>query len=341
LADNQLIDNGSETDFTAVADEITSPYTGGSAKAQGVKLLSGTANSNEVIGGDATNGLDVDVTRVSGTVTVGDGGSTLSVDDGAGSLTVDAPLATPVNVQIGDGSNTATVRNLASNDALNVSIVDGSGSQVTSFGGSGGTSMTDDAAFTPGSGSITPAGAMFDDSTPDSVNEGDAGVVRMSANRNLYTTIRDAAGNERGLNIDSSGHIGVSAAPAAARTTDSVAVSHQTDAVMQGLTARTPVFAAIDAASSGDNTLVAAQGSGNKIRVYSIFLLSAGAVNVRFESGASGTALTGQMNLAANGGFVLPFNPLGWFETAANTLLNLELSGATSVDGCLTYSIVT
>lgn len=39
-------------------------------------------------------------------------------------------------VQISDGTSTATVRNLAANDALNVAIVDGSGNQITSFGGS-------------------------------------------------------------------------------------------------------------------------------------------------------------------------------------------------------------
>lgn len=94
--------------------------------------------------------------------------------------------------------------------------------------------------------------------------------------------------------------------------------------------------AAIDAATSGDNTLVAAIAS-TKVRVLSVFLVAAGAVNVRFESAASGSALSGQMNLAANGGFVLPFNPAGWFETVAGELLNLELSGAVSVDGSLTY----
>lgn len=93
----------------------------------------------------------------------------------------------------------------------------------------------------------------------------------------------------------------------------------------------------IDAASSGDNTLQAAAGAGIKIRVTSAFLVATGAVNVRFESGAGGTALTGQMNLVANSGFTLPFNPDGWFETADNTLLNLELSAAVSVDGCFTY----
>ena len=101
-------------------------------------------------------------------------------------------------------------------------------------------------------------------------------------------------------------------------------------------TDRTVKYAIIDAATSGDNTLVAAVAS-RKIRVLSIFYVASAAVTTRVESGAGGTALTGQMQLAANGGFVLPYSPHGWFETAVNTLLNLELSGAISVDGALTY----
>jgi hypothetical protein len=67
----------------------------------------------------------------------------------------------------------------------------------------------DDAAFTPATSRVMVIGAVFDDVAPDSVNEGDAGAPRMSANRNLYTTIRDAAGNERGLNVDANGAIAV------------------------------------------------------------------------------------------------------------------------------------
>lgn len=96
-------------------------------------------------------------------------------------------------------------------------------------------------------------------------------------------------------------------------------------------------YVIIDAASSGDNTIQAAAGAGIKIRVLSVLLVSAGTVTTRFESAAGGTALTGQMNLVANSGFTLPYNPHGWFETADNALLNLELSGAISVDGCITY----
>ena len=94
---------------------------------------------------------------------------------------------------------------------------------------------------------------------------------------------------------------------------------------------------AIDVASSGDNTIVAAV-TGKIIRVYQVIVVSSGTVTVRWESGAGGTALTGQMTLAANTGFSSGWCPMGHFETAASTLLNLELSGAVSVDGWLIYA---
>jgi hypothetical protein len=78
--------------------------------------------------------------------------------------------------------------------------------------------LVDDAAFTPATSSVMMAGFEFDDSSPDSVNEGDAGAARMSANRNIYMTIRDAAGNERGLNVDASGLIGTTSADLIAAT---------------------------------------------------------------------------------------------------------------------------
>lgn len=85
MADNQVIDNPTNGNFTAVADEITSPYTGGLGKAQAVKLLSGTVDSNAVIPGDAANGLDVDVTRVPADP-YGANADAAVVTDAAGSL---------------------------------------------------------------------------------------------------------------------------------------------------------------------------------------------------------------------------------------------------------------
>ena len=95
-------------------------------------------------------------------------------------------------------------------------------------------------------------------------------------------------------------------------------------------------YAKISAASSGDNTLVAAV-TGKKIRVLDVLIIATDAVTTSFESGASGTALTGDMSLAANGGYAPGFNPHGHFETVAGELLNLELGGAVQVDGWLIY----
>lgn len=98
-----------------------------------------------------------------------------------------------------------------------------------------------------------------------------------------------------------------------------------------------PKFAIIDAAGNGDNTIVAAVAS-KKIRVLALHLTMTGTlVTIRFESAAGGTALTGQMQPLAGNSITLPFNPVGWFETVAGDLLNMELGGAQSVDGCLVY----
>lgn len=103
--------------------------------------------------------------------------------------------------------------------------------------------------------------------------------------------------------------------------------------------ARQIKYAPIDAASIGNNILLAAVPS-RKLRVHSLYLVSSGVTTVCFQSGISGGFLSGQMNLVSNSGFVLPHNPHGWFETAAGILLNLVLSAAVSVDGSLTYSEV-
>ena len=98
-----------------------------------------------------------------------------------------------------------------------------------------------------------------------------------------------------------------------------------------------PVFrAAITGAASGNNTLVAAL-TGTRIRVLALHVQAAGDVTVRFEDGASGTALTGVMSVNAESGITLPYCGCGWFQTTAATLLNMELGGAVQVSGCLLY----
>ena len=97
----------------------------------------------------------------------------------------------------------------------------------------------------------------------------------------------------------------------------------------------------IDDAVSGDNTIVTAV-AGKQICVVSIMLISAGDMTVRFEDGAGGTALTGQMTVTGSSGFHAVAQNSGsklipHFATSVGTLLNLELSAATSADGWITY----
>ena len=96
----------------------------------------------------------------------------------------------------------------------------------------------------------------------------------------------------------------------------------------------TPKFASINISSSGDNSIVAAVTS-KKIRVLSYVIVADAAVAAKFRSGT--TDLMGAASLAANGGVAAPFNPVGQFETAATTALNLNLASAVGVRGHLTY----
>lgn len=62
--------------------------------------------------------------------------------------------------------------------------------RVTSGGAGGGVTHTDDSAFTVASDDGVPIFGMYDDTSTDSVNEGDAGVVRMTADRKLLISHR-------------------------------------------------------------------------------------------------------------------------------------------------------
>lgn len=89
--------------------------------------MDGTANGTGVIGGDATNGLDVDVTRVGGTVTVDGSGVTQPVSAASLPLPTGASTAAkqPALGTAGTASSDViTVQGIASMTAL---VVDGSG----------------------------------------------------------------------------------------------------------------------------------------------------------------------------------------------------------------------
>lgn len=155
MADNVLVDNGAETDYTVSSDEAAS------GQVQRVKLTTSGDGEDTHIPADAANGLDVDVTRVSGTVTVDgsgvtqpvsdaggsltvdDGGVTISIDDGGGAITVDgtvaATLSEPISVDDNGGSLTVDGTVTVQDGGSTISVDDG------------GASLTVDGSVTVGS----------------------------------------------------------------------------------------------------------------------------------------------------------------------------------------------
>lgn len=216
----------------------------------------------------------------------------------------------------------------------------------------------DDAAFTPGSTRIMMSGFEYDDTTPDSVNEGDAGAARMSANRNIYVNIRDNAGNERGLNIDTNGALASTISSGTVTTVTTltnqsqeggVAISLNAGAVDTGTrrvvqangAGKTILSKTGSAASSGNNTIVAAGTNKLKVFAFSLITSSTTAVTCKFQDGASGTDLWSvilQAPTSISTGANLAVSPPAWlFNTSSATLLNLNLSSANAVQWSVSY----
>jgi hypothetical protein len=186
-----------------------------------------------LVGGDAANGIDVDVTRVTGTVAVaGTGtagapaGNILTVQ-GVASMTkllvTPDPVALPANQSVnlaqvagattltGNGTAAGAIRVTQASDSTGqMKITDGTDTaQVTATaggsmqvecvsgcGGSGGTSAADGAAYVASTTQGTPVMGAFDDASPGTVAEDKVGIARITTNRALHVNLRDASGNE-------------------------------------------------------------------------------------------------------------------------------------------------
>jgi len=190
----------------------------------------------DLVEGDATNGLDVDVTRVSGTVTVGDGGSTLSVDDGGATLSIDdgggtisidgtiTGISSTVNVQggksVGGGVASATFVGVLPGQAnasapawsenTNVPLSTDLNGALRVTGGTGSPSMTDATAFTPASDKVNPIAGYYDADGSSVLSDNNIAAVRISRNRNQHVKLMDGIGdNEFGAEVDSAGRVSI------------------------------------------------------------------------------------------------------------------------------------
>jgi hypothetical protein len=209
--------------ITNVSGTVSLPTGAATAAKQPALGTAGTASADVITVQGIASMTPLAVSDNGSTLSVDDGGGVLTVDgtvavtDNAGSLTVDAPVGTPVFVRLSDGASAistlpvslATVPSHAVTNAGTFAVqVDGAA--LTALQLIDNPVVVDDAAFTPATTSVMMVGFEYDDTSPDNVHEGDAGAARMSSRRELYVQVRDAAGNERGLNVDASGNIGVS-----------------------------------------------------------------------------------------------------------------------------------
>jgi hypothetical protein len=94
------------------------------------------------------------------------------------------------------------------------------------------------------------------------------------------------------------------------------------------------------AAATADQSLVAAV-AGKKIRVHAVFASNAGTLGtLLFESATTVISPTFDV-IADGGGFVLNWNPVGWFETAAGEALTATTATGNSTMGTIVvYSLV-
>jgi hypothetical protein len=201
MADNTTLNAGTGGDVIAT-DDI------GGVKYQIVKMAYGpldtatlVSSSNALPISDNAGSVTVDAPVATPVyVRLSDGAAAITalpITDNAGSVTVDnagtfavqAAQAGNWSVRAQDGAgNALTSKSAGAERAISVAIVDGSGAQVTSFGGSGGTSSTDNAAFTRGTTAVTPVAARVETSAPTLTN-GNNGVLSLTTGGALRVDI--------------------------------------------------------------------------------------------------------------------------------------------------------
>jgi hypothetical protein len=185
------------------------------------------------------------------------------------------------------------------------------------------TALSEDAIYDNPALSTGPQTMLrFDDASVGTVTEGNAVSARGSANGVAYSSIRDAAGNERGANV--------TAGNALLTMPDLCGSDSVTSAV-------------IDNAGAAANTQIVALSGSTVVYVCGFNFMSAGTTNVRLVTGtgtACATTETGKTALypllaqtgiaVANGGGIQ-------FKSAAGQAVCVESSAAVQVSGLLTY----
>jgi hypothetical protein len=94
--------------------------------------------------------------------------------------------------------------------------------------------------------------------------------------------------------------------------------------------------AQINASAMGDNIVIAGVAA-TQIRVYRLFLVVGGAVDLKFADGV-GTDFCPPMKMASSGAIVLDFSSDCWFEVSAGQDFLIKLSAGVQVSGRIYYT---
>lgn len=218
-------------------------------------------------------------------------------------------------------------------DGVDNALVSGSGSLQVTCDNCGGSTFADNSTFTFGTTNILNVGYVFDDVAPNAVTENRAATPRMSSNRVPYAQLRDAAGNERGANVNASNELLVNATQSGSWTVTANAGSGTFTVGAVNLDVRDLVFATDKVDVSGSSVEVKGQGSlvpifctstaflnmttatttqivalsgGTHIYVCSYSFHVGGATNLRLVSGTGSNCDTSQANASVNYHFATP-----------------------------------
>lgn len=270
------------------------------------------AGDTDIAAVDATNGLDVDVTRSA----LPTGAATSAKQDTAAAIltTIDTDTGTIAGAVSGTEMQVDVVAALPAGNN-NIGDVD-----IASIAAGDNNIGNVDVASLPGTvatdiTAIKTATEVIDNAISGSEMQVDVVAALPAGDNNIG-------------NVDIA-----SAIPAGSNNIGDVDVASV--ATGQGKTLQ---FAVVSENTAADNAIVAAAGAGLKIKVVSYVLVASAAVSVTWKSAT--TALTGAMALAANGGISAVGQPSAHlFQTADNEALNLTNSGAVQVSGHITYFV--
>lgn len=266
----------------------------------------------------------------SGTWTVTGSGGTFPVTDSGGSLTVDAPVGTPVFVRLSDGSSAITT--------LPVSLTSTTITGSVAVTNAGTFAVQVSSALPAGTNNIgdvdIASGTLTTVTTVTSLTQFNGQAIALGSGASSAGTLRVMPASDATVGLQ-----------AGTLVVGQVVTRPDVSNASDGSLTLTPKFARLSTASTGNQAIVSAV-TGKKIRVLSMNVMATASTNAIWIN--DGTAdLHGNTTYkipldvtgaTGAGGFVLPYNQLGWFETAAtNRPLNINLGSANGITAIVTY----